>query len=191
MSAEPVEPLDELDMQLARLMHLARRRPLTIDDLWGLPPELGRTELLNGSLILTPLPDVQHQDLVARLTLALRQLLDEPHAPSPALALPGCNVFKPDSDGELFGPDVVVIDPTKVVRIHGKGDGVYPDDVLLAIEVTSSNAKMDLETKRQWFEAHGVPYVVLDRTQSPMTFTPFRSWPRWARPDVLRAAADL
>jgi len=186
-----MEPFDELDMRLARLMHLARQRPLTIDDLWDLPRELGRTELLNGSLILTPLPDVQHQDLVACLTQALRELLKEPQAPSPALALPGCNVFTPGSDGELFGPDVGVIEPSRVVRVHGRGDGVYPDDVLLAIEVTSSNAKMDLETKRFWFEAHGVPYVVLDRSGEQMEFTRFASWPRWARPEVLRAAVGL
>ncbi len=61
MSAEPPEHT-ELGAVLAEatLMRLARTRPLTIDDL----PEqddLGRTELIVGSLYVTPLGDLEHQ----------------------------------------------------------------------------------------------------------------------------------
>jgi Uma2 family endonuclease len=175
MSAEPIEPLDALDLALARVMHAARRRPLTIADVATLDRTVGRTELIDGVLLLTPNPDAEHLRLSRRLANQLDLLV-----PPGCEALEGVNVFEPGTDKALYMPDVAVIQTEKLVRVHGAGEGVYPDGLELVIEITSSNRDTDLGVKRERYGSWGVPYLVIDRASDPATLHVFGDWPSWA-----------
>ncbi len=159
MTAEPVD-----------LLALAHLRPLTIDDL---PDEdaLGRTELIEGSLYVTPGADFEHQLIVSDLLMRLRD-----RTPAGVVALPGVNVI--DGDATLVIPDVVVADPDMLVR---DGLGVSPAGVLLAVEITSPSTRThDLTIKRKLYEDWGVPYVLVDRRTQPATWSTFTDLPSWA-----------
>ena len=172
MSAQPVDDLDSQDLALAALMHLARRRPLTVADIENVDRTVGRVELIDGNLILTPNPDLQHQDLCVSLTNQLNTI-----APPGLRAYTGINVYDPSTDKVIFIPDVAVIDPALAVR---NGAGVFPDALALVIEITSSNRDTDLGLKKQWYTGRGVPYVVVDRASRPHQFRVFGELPEWA-----------
>lgn len=172
MSAQPVDDLDSQDLALAALMHLARSRPLTVADLEHLDPTVGRVELIDGNLILTPNPDMQHQDLCVSLTNQLNAA-----APSGLRAYTGINLYDPDSDKVIFIPDVAVVDPSMAVR---GGVGVFPDAVALVVEITSSNRDTDLGLKKEWYARRGLPYVVVDRAHRHYEYLLFGDLPQWA-----------
>ena len=172
MSAQPVDDLDPQDLALAALMHLARTRPLTVADIEDLDSTVGRVELIDGNLILTPNPDLQHQDLCVQLTNQLNGV-----APEGLRAYTGINVYDPNTDKLIFIPDVAVVDPSLAIR---NGIGVFPDALALVIEITSSNRDTDLGLKKEWYTHRGVPYVVVDHGQRPHEYLAFGDLPEWA-----------
>jgi len=176
VSAEPVEPLEPQDLALAHLMHLARRRSLVIADIEELDPTVGRVELIDGNLLLTPSADLPHQDLCLRLANELNIL-----APPGLRAYLSVNVYDPGSDNVIFIPDVAVVDPALAVN---NGKGVFPDALALVIEVTSSNRETDLGVKKDWYMQRGIPYLVVDRKPDPFAYRAFGNWPAWAAPVV-------
>jgi Uma2 family endonuclease len=141
----------------ATLLARAGERPLTIDDL---PEEdtYGRTELIDGSLYVTPGADPDHQLLVADVYDHLFARLPRD---SGLRVVQGINVIFDKST--LVIPDVAVIDP----RERG-GLGVHPKAVALVVEVTSpSTRRRDLTIKRDLYQEWGVPLIVVDRKQGP------------------------
>ncbi|GAA3621683.1 hypothetical protein GCM10022223_43220 [Kineosporia mesophila] len=71
-------------------------------------------------------------------------------------------MFEPGSNRTITNPDVVVYRTDRTVQIPGQGEGVFPDGLALAIEITSSNRETHLGIKRQRYEFWGVPYLVID-----------------------------
>jgi Uma2 family endonuclease len=149
---------------------LAHRRPLTIADLPE--DEVGRTELIDGSVYVTPAADVEHQILA---TAWARRLSDS--APPPLVASIGGNVIADEQT--VLIPDVWVIHPAHVVR---GGLGVDPVGLTLAVEITSASTRArDLTIKRDLYEAWGVPYIVVDRGTQPHAVTVFGELPPWVQ----------
>jgi Uma2 family endonuclease len=147
---------------------LAHLRPLTIADLPE--DEVGRTELIDGSLYVTPAADLEHHDLVGLWWIRLREL-----APVPLPASPGGNVIL--NDATLVVPDVMVYDPEHRVR---DGLGVSPEGLALVVEITSPSTRTrDLTIKRDLYDRWGVPYIVVDRGTTPYTAKAFGSLPAW------------
>lgn len=147
----PVEVIEAGEL----LLHAARG-PLTIDDLPDV--EAARCELIDGSLYVSPLADLNHQGLVTRFVLLLSGLI-----PDVVAVYPGVNIIQ--GQGTIVGPDVVVADPAAVVR---RGLGVRPDGVRLAIEISSpSTRRRDLTLKRDLYAEWGVPYLFVDRRRDP------------------------
>jgi Uma2 family endonuclease len=183
VSAEPLEHVElGAVMNLATLLQTAVRRPLTVDDLLSLDAtDAGRMELIDGSLIVTPIADLEHQDLVMQLCLRLSAVL-----PTGMRVLPGFNVILEGGGEEevLTIPDVAVVDPAMVAR---KGLGVPPDGLILGVEITSpSTRRRDLTTKRDLYAGWNVPLVIVDRKITPHRYTVFGDVPGWAR-DALSA----
>ena len=171
----PVDEWTPQDWALARLAQLSRHRPLTVADIEGLDRSVGRVELLDGVLLVTPHADVDHPRWARRLA----NRLDE-RVPPGCEALDGVNVFEPGSDRVCVIPDVVVIQTDKIVQVPRQGEGVFPDGLELVIEITSSNRDVDLGVKRQRYQAWGVPYLVVDRSTDPYDHLVFGQWPDWA-----------
>jgi len=140
------------------LLALARQRPLTVADL---PEEdtHGRTELIDGSLFVTPGADSDHQLLVADVYDRLRDRLPRD---SGLRVVPGINVVS--DDNTLVIPDVAVIDPRERGRL-----GIHPKAVLLVVEVTSpSTRRQDLTIKRDLYGEWGIPLLLVDGKQGPV-----------------------
>lgn len=140
---------------------LNARGGLTIGDL----PEVGndgvRMELIDGSLVATPLGDLEHQALATRYAALL---LGE-RLPQGCIAVAGVNVVA--GDQTLIIPDVAVVDPQCAVRA---GLGASPQGLKLAVEFSSpSTRRHDLTTKRELYREWGVPYLIVDRSTSPAT----------------------
>lgn len=173
--AAPVEEWTPQDWALAKLTYLARRRPLKISDLASIDRAAGRLELIDGVLVLTPNPDFAHGALARRLANQLDGLV-----PAGCAAHLEPNVFEPGSNRTITNPDVVVYRTERTVRIPGEGEGVFPDGLALAIEITSPNRETDLGIKRQRYEFWSVPYLVIDRSTEPFSYLTFGAWPSWA-----------
>lgn len=154
---------------LAALAELAAQRPLTIDDL---PPEddHGRTELIDGSLFVTPFGDLEHQKLISSIAWRLGA-----QCPPEFDVLPGVNVVR--GDGTVIGPDVAVVDLRASVR---NGLGIGPDGLILAVEVTSpSTRRRDLTIKRDLYAEWEVPYLLIDRKDGRVSRSVFGLLPGW------------
>lgn len=126
---------------------------LTVDDLpadqwWP------RHELFDGSLHVTPMADLRHQQVVADLTAALRRL-----APRDLVVLPGANIVR--DDGNLLIPDVAVVARDAVERATLAAS---PADVAMVAEVVSPSTRLvDRTAKLERYAEWGVPtYWIVD-----------------------------
>jgi len=137
------------------------QRQLTHEDLWELPDDGNRYELIDGELFVTPAPRVRHQAAVGHLYAVLREQV---HALGGRVYVSPVAVrFAPDS---VLEPDVVVMSRQRLDQRQERWIDAPPD---LVIEVSSpSTASHDLIRKRRVYEQHGVPeywYVDLDAEQ--------------------------
>jgi Uma2 family endonuclease len=130
---------------------------LTADDLDLMPDDGRRYELIDGVLVVSPAPSVQHQLVLAELIVLL-------HGACPAglLVVPGPGV-RMSADTELI-PDLVVarhdqIDERRVIR-----------PPLLAVEIQSaSTALFDLNTKKAVYERFSIEsyWIVIPDVDQP------------------------
>jgi len=136
---------------------LSHAGPWTEDDFLDLPEGLGRVELLDGALLMSPQPTGPHQRLARQLGHAL-----DTAAPETLEVIEAINVrVRP---GRILRPDVVVIDRP------GLEETVYDAEcVVLVVEVTSpSNAGADRITKPDAYARAGIPhYVRVDLHHGP------------------------
>ena len=135
---------------------LATRTDWTADEAQQLPDDGNRYEVIDGVLLMTPCPNNDHQDAVARLHRILWDYLEVEKVGYPAIS-PSDVRF---SERRAVQPDVFVV---------GLIDGRRPRDwidiklVLLACEVISpSTARTDRTIKRNMFRSEGVEYWVID-----------------------------
>ena len=116
----------------------------TVDDLDRMPDDGRRYELVDGVLIVSPAPQLRHQEVLGELLVQLRQA-----CPRDLAAVPGPGVRMSD-DTELI-PDLVVIrrDQLAARRV------IQPP--LLAVEIQSpSTALFDLNTKKAVYERFSI-----------------------------------
>jgi Uma2 family endonuclease len=144
---------------------------LSIDDLPDDVPGV-RMELIDGSLIVTPLGDWQHQELITRFSARL-----VPVVPVDLTVLAGVNVIV--GERTLLIPDLVVADGR--FRVRG-GLGVSPEGLRLVVEVSSpSTRRHDLTIKRELYRQWQVPYLIVDRVTDPFTLEVEGELPEWAK----------
>ncbi|MDN5798338.1 MAG: Uma2 family endonuclease [Intrasporangium sp.] len=138
---------------------LPRSRPLVRADLEAMPDDGHRYELIDGVLIVTPAPALEHQRVVGRLHL----LLSAATAPGIEVILAPFAVALAD-DTELQ-PDLIV------ARTADFTPRELPGPPLLAIEVLSpSTRRIDLTLKRDRLEAAGCPaYWCVDPVAMALT----------------------
>lgn len=122
----------------------------------ALPETLERMELLDGEVILAPSPTFWHQELVARVTLALRRWAETQPSPVCIGQSPMDVRF---GQGRILQPDTFVI-LGAVDRDHVGPIDRVPE---ICVEVLSSNRAYDRLTKRLVYGESGVAeYWILD-----------------------------
>ncbi len=144
------------------LMTLSLGVPLTVQDVWDIPGDGRRYELLEGVLIVTPAPGAPHQTCVARTW----SLLDEAKGPEHLVLLaPFDWVAGPDT---LLQPDVMV---ALRADVAASGDKRLERPPILVVEVASRSTRMiDRGSKRLAFQAAGVPtYWLVDPDEPSLT----------------------
>jgi Uma2 family endonuclease len=124
--------------------------PWTAADLAGLPDDGQRYEVIDGSLLVSPLPSPKHQLVSGRLAVFLRE-----SAPA------GWDVVEAVglrlASGRLLIPDVVVAASSALL---GDKPTLAPADVSLVVEVVSpSNAAMDRVFKPPLYAAAGIRWM--------------------------------
>ena len=133
-----------------------------------------RYETVHGELLVTPAPRLWHQEIVARLLVALREYVSRERI-GHAFASPSDISWGPDT---LVQPDVFVV-PLEEARTLTWSKVTT---LLLAIEaLSSSSARADRFTKRHLYQEVGVPlYWVIDAED--------RSAEIWTRVDLFPRA---
>jgi Uma2 family endonuclease len=134
-------------------------RPLTDEDLWAMPDDGRRHELIEGVLVVTPAPVPLHQIVVGRLIVLLAAAAGDDLEVLPA-PLDYRVHFR-----TVLQPDVLV------VRRADLGPARLERTPLLVVEVQSPSTRLiDLGTKRLAFEAAGVPaYWLVDPGEPSLT----------------------
>ncbi|MDQ3887261.1 MAG: Uma2 family endonuclease [Actinomycetota bacterium] len=142
-----VQPLDEL--------FAGHAGPWTEEEWLGLPESMGRVELLDGALLVSPHPAMTHQRMVRNLADAMQD-----RAPERFEIFEGINIRV--GAGRILIPDVVVISPSGL-----EATICEPEPVVLAVEVTSpSNAWTDRVIKPDAYARAGIPnYLRVDLDQ--------------------------
>ncbi|MCW2137594.1 Uma2 family endonuclease [Actinoplanes cyaneus] len=124
--------------------------PWTEADWLALGETHHRIELIDGSLWVSPAPNVPHQAISTQLLFRLR----DPARNAGLRALPTTNVRL--KTGRIVIPDIVVDRGPRVVTI---GEA---EDVVLVCEITSpSNAATDRQQKKLFYSSAEIPWYLL------------------------------
>jgi Uma2 family endonuclease len=122
--------------------------PWTVDDWMTLPHDGKRYEIIDGSLLVSPVPVVRHQVIAGGLVGMLRAASPEHLGVVEAVGLR----LGPE---RLLIPDVVVASAEVLVS---EAATLAPDDVALVIEVVSpSSVAMDNVMKPHLYAKAGIP----------------------------------
>jgi Uma2 family endonuclease len=131
----------------------------TVEDVRALPEEqtlMQRIELVDGVLLVSPWPGLEHQRLLGKLQCAF----------VPALP-PGVNVRL--GTKRLLTPDLVILNCPGVDTI-----AYSASDVLLVAEITSPSTKVqDRVLKRALYAEALIPYYLLVESGEPVAATLF------------------
>jgi len=123
---------------------------LTVDDLWAMPDDGRRRELIDGTLVVNPCPAVRHQRVSGALFVLLRSACPE-----------GVEVLAAPLDYRISEHTLVIPDLV-VARTADLGELRLERTPLLLVEIASpSTARFDAGTKRLAYEAAGVPWYWL------------------------------
>lgn len=131
---------------------LPRSRPLTYDDLEGLPDDGHRYELIDGMLVVTPAPSLSHQRTVGNLYVLLRDTCPD-----------DLEVFLAPTDVVLAN-DTVMQPDVLVARKDDLTTKNVPAAPVLAVEVALPSTRLlDRTLKRARLEEAGCEnYWIVD-----------------------------
>ncbi|WP_328882028.1 Uma2 family endonuclease [Streptomyces sp. NBC_00299] len=130
-------------------------------------PEGLRAELVEGEVVVTPVPDGHHEHCISRIVgqMYRRSQTDMLFSGNKGLKL---------RNAEGYPQDHVIPDGTfapKELRLYRGADPWMPcAGVAMVLEVTSSKPQTDRETKRRCYARGGIPlYLLVDRESSWIT----------------------
>lgn len=153
--------------------------------------EHGRTELQEGSLLVSPSPTPDHMIVMVQLAIQL-----DPQVPAGLQVVPDVDVdlelAPPDRPGFSRRPDLVVVTREAVERVRRDGGVLRAGDVSLVVEIVSPGSRRtDHVIKRGEYADAGIGhYWVLDLDDA-VTLTACRLAPGGGFRDEGRAAGSF
>ncbi|MGW0659705.1 Uma2 family endonuclease [Streptodolium elevatio] len=140
--------------------------PWTLEQVLALPEDRShRTELIGGSLLMSPNPAPPHQTAARRLANALESAVAA--AGAPLVVWDAVNVVMPYG---MLIPDLVVVDLAAAEEVFDSGAAtVSSEAVSVVVEVASpSNRRADVVMKSKLYAEAGIPwYWRLDLRPAP------------------------
>lgn len=144
---------------------------LTVGDYAALgEDEQGRTELMEGNLVMSPGPTPDHNLAIVELLIRLR-----PQLPSRYECIPDIDVdlqlAAPDAPGTVRRPDLVVADRRARRRVRAEGGLLRASDLLVVVEILSAGShRIDRLVKRAEYADAGIAhYWIIDQEQHSLT----------------------
>lgn len=154
MSAMPHEPLSQADVLLEGFLALEM-------------PEGSWAELIEGEIVVTPLPDGDHEDCIS---LILKQVIRSARTD---MDFSGNKGLKLRSGGGCPKNHVIpdgTFAPTARRLYRGADPWMPCEGVSLVVEVTSSKPSADRGAKRHCYARGPIPlYLLVDREESSVT----------------------
>jgi Uma2 family endonuclease len=130
---------------------IATLRPLTYDDLQGMPDDGNRREVLEGELIVNPAPRRDHQEIVANLDWILQRFLRTSGSGRVYTHLVDLYLGRHD----IVQPDLVVISNARLGIYRPEGIIDEPPDIVVEI-LSPSSRGIDLVRKMALYARSGV-----------------------------------
>jgi Uma2 family endonuclease len=130
-------------------MSVQPRQRLTYEDYAALPDDGIRRQLIDGELIVTPSPNLRHQDLAGTIYLQIRNYLEQ--AGGGRVFIAPLDVVL--STHDVIQPDVVFVADDRAAALTEANIKGPPS---LAVEVVS-DPRLDLIRKRDLYARSGVP----------------------------------
>ena len=148
---------------------------LTIDEYAALgEDEHGRTELMEGNLVMSPNPAPKHQVAIRELLLQLHSQI----SPEYELLLDtdvDLELVPTDQPGTSRRPDVSVVRRSARRRVSAHGGFVRAAEVLIAVEVISPGSRrIDRIVKRAEYADAGIPYYWIVDLDPPVSLVACR-----------------
>lgn len=131
---------------------LLRQKRFTARDLWRMPDDGNRYEIIDGEVFVTPAPYVSHQEVLANLNDILRRHVRK-HRLGLLLFAPVGVVLEPLSGVE---PDLIFVAAARRAIVQSKGIFGPPD---LAVEILSpATAARDRGRKKVLYARTGIAH---------------------------------
>ncbi|MCW2620678.1 MAG: hypothetical protein JWL64_280 [Frankiales bacterium] len=158
----------------------AHPAPWTVDDLHALPEDGMRHELLDGTLLVNPLPSIGHQLAAARLSTALAAAAGEAYE-----VLEAVGVLLPAG---LLVPDVVV---AHAPAVHRGGRELRAADVVAVVEIVSPSSRtQDRSWKPEAYAEAGIATYLRVELDEPAVFAFTLVDARYSEEHVLRGSTS-
>jgi Uma2 family endonuclease len=131
--------------------------PRTAMEVFEMLPEGTLCEVIDNAIYMSPSPTTDHQRILLRIsgqldTFLATNLLGE-------IFIAPCDVYL-DNGYNVVQPDILFIKSAKSFMVEKKGIFGTPDFVM---EILSTNAKFDKETKLNLYQRNGIPeYFIID-----------------------------
>jgi Uma2 family endonuclease len=143
---------------------------LTVDEYAALgEDEHGRTELMEGSLVMSPSPTLDHNVAIMRLGLQLM-----PQVPAGYEVIPDVDVdlqlVPRDQPGSSRRPDLMVVEHTAPGRQRAEGGLLRASEVLVVVEIVSpGSVRTDNIVKRAEYADAGIPHYWIVDLDEPIS----------------------
>ncbi|WP_158881783.1 Uma2 family endonuclease [Amycolatopsis anabasis] len=144
--------------------------PLTIAEYLELgEPRSGYTELIEGSLLMSPSPKPRHNIASGRLYIQLTQQVPDHLEPIQDLDI-DLQLNPPDQPGFSRRPDLVVVNRKALDRVDADGDIIRADEVLVVVEIVSPGShRIDRVHKRGEYADAGIPHYWIVDLDKPVS----------------------
>lgn len=144
---------------------------LTVDEYAALgEDEHGRTELMEGNLVMSPSQVPDHNVAILKIAFQLSSQLPVGYEVIPDLDV-DLQLAPPDGPGTVRRPDVLVVDRQARRRVRADGGMLRASDVVIAIEILSPGSRRtDRIVKRAEYEDARIPhYWIVEIEEGSLT----------------------